>query len=224
MRVELLSWTSEPELIAKIAARTCYSEKSPIEMSGEKFPDLSELVERGHTSILEHAVFTFAIEGISRVCSHQLVRHRVASYSQQSQRIVKPGNYVVPPSVRDSKEAGEIFERSVRHSLEMFEKLTELGVPMEDGRYVLPGCMWTNIIVTMNARALLNFFRFRCCLRAQWEVRELANRMLKLVRDKMPSVFGKAGAPCKSEGVCPERKTDCEWYVFVTRKKAKREL
>lgn len=229
MRVKLLAWTPEPELIAKVAAKTCYSERSPLEMGrlmepeiaatlhadaleGERFPRLEELVERGHHSVIEHAVFTFAIEGISRSCSHQLVRHRIASYSQQSQRYVKSRGYVIPPSIRESKEASRVFEEAAAGAWRAYEELLGLGMPKEDARYILPNAASTNIVVTMNARSLLNFFRLRCCLRAQWEIRELAYRMLELVRDKMPSVFKLAGAACRTEGICPEKWKECPWY------------
>ncbi|KXB02781.1 hypothetical protein AKJ43_00670 [candidate division MSBL1 archaeon SCGC-AAA261D19] len=219
MKVELLSWTPRPEFVTKIASKTCYSEKSPLEMGeGENFPDISTLMDKGHTSVIEHATFTFAIEGISRACSHQLVRHRIASYSQQSQRMAKTEEYVKPPSIKKEKKKEKVFIETIKHSIEAYKKLKELGVPLEDARFVLPNATKTNIVVTMNARSLLNFFRLRCCLRAQWEIRELANRMLKLVRKKMPKVFEKAGAPCRVEGICPEDNHECKWYeTFVVK-------
>lgn len=217
MKVELLSWTPKPEFVTEVASKTCYSEESPLEMEeGENFPNISAIMERGHTSVVEHANFTFAIEGISRSCSHQLVRHRIASYSQQSQRMADAGDYVTPPSTKEGK-GKEIFLEAIGHSIEAYNKLKELGVPREDARFVLPNATQTNMVVTMNARSLLNFFRLRCCLRAQWEIRELANRMLKLVRGKMPKVFEKAGAPCQVDGICPENNYECKWYEkFVT--------
>jgi thymidylate synthase (FAD) len=222
LRVKLLAWTSKPELLAKIASKTCYSEVSPVEMKEEdKYPDLLAIVRKGHLSVIEHCTFTFAIEGISRVASHELVRHRIASYSQQSQRVARPIGYVTPPLIEASPEAKKVYEEVLRKSTEAYEKLIELGIPLEDARFVLPNAMHTNIVVTMNARSLLNFFRLRCCLRAQWEIRELAYRMLELVKEKMPTVFANAGAPCQMDGTCPEMDTKCKWYAIYVKPRSK---
>lgn len=182
------------------------------EMGPEKAKKLiRELVKRGHTSVLEHAVFTFSIEGVSRVCTHQLVRHRIASYSQQSQRYVKltGASVVVPPSIASKPEAKEVFDKAVRECLKAYQELLKLGIPPEDARFVVPQGVRTNIVVTMNARSLLNFFELRCCYRAQWEIRQLAWKMLELVKKVAPTIFEKAGPPCISRGVCPEPDFPC---------------
>ena len=214
-----MAWTTEPEFLAKLAAKTCYSSVSPTEIrKEEKLPDLTKLVRRGHLSIIEHATFTFAIEGISRAASHELVRHRIASYSQQSQRVVKPTGFVTPPSVEKSERGKEIFEDALAKINSTYGKLIELGIPLEDARYVMPNATRTNLVVTMNARSLLNFFRLRCCLKAQWEIRELAWKMHSLVKEKMPNVFENAGAPCQTDGICPEMDPKCEWYPVYVKK------
>ena len=156
----------------------------------------------GHHSVIEHAVFTFSVEGVSRALTHQLVRHRVASYSQQSQRYVsmKEPSYVTPHTVQDDPEALKVFEDT--------GKLESMGIPAEDARYLLPNGCTTNITITMNARELLHFFSLRCCNRAQWEIREMADRMLELCREVSPVIFRDAGPPCV-RGPCPEGKLSC---------------
>ncbi len=214
-KVYLLSYTPEPEKIVFAAARVCYSNKgiegvlSEVGMRDES-SFISSVVKRGHHSVLEHAVFTFGIEGISRACSHQLVRHRIASYSQQSQRYVsfeRGFSFVMPDSIRKSplKEKVELFLEDVR---KLYGELIEHGVPKEDARYVLPSGVTTNIVVTMNARELHHFFSLRLCRRAQWEIRELALEMLKRVKEVAPNLFKGAGPPCL-RGACPEGENGC---------------
>jgi thymidylate synthase (FAD) len=175
---------------------------------------LKRVIERGHTSVLEHATFTLSIEGISRACSHQLVRHRMASYSQQSQRRVKlkGGDYIVPPSVAANAKAEEFYRDLMDAAWRGYAKLIEMGIPTEDARFVLPNSAKTNLVVTMNARSLLNFFELRCCLHAQWEIRELAYEMLRRAKKVAPLIFGSAGPPCEVRGICPEKDTSCSFY------------
>jgi thymidylate synthase (FAD) len=168
----------------------------------------------GHLSVIEHSSFTFAISGISRACSHQLVRHRIASYSQQSQRFVRieEPSYVIPKTIEKEPELKKNYGDLMSLIWKKYDELVEAGIPKEDSRYVLPNATTTNILLTMNARSLLNFFNLRCCLSAQWEIRELAWKMLKLVKEVAPTLFKNAGPPCKTQGKCPEDKKDCPWY------------
>ena len=194
MQVKLLACTPEPELVCAKAMRACRSKQSAseLELSREEVSRLIRTAKRrGHLSVLEHACFTFSISGISRTCSHQLVRHRMASYSQQSHRAVAmtPSDVVVPPSIQQNNESFEVFRKSVGYSFNAFSKLRKLGVCLEDARYVLPNALMTNITVTMNARELLHFFKLRLDPSAQWEIRELTRRMLQEVKRAAPILF-----------------------------------
>lgn len=212
MKVELLSYTANPERTIVTAAKQCYSGVNAEEIS-DKMTDESvgkfvqKLANTGHTPV-EHANFTFVIEGISRACSHQLVRHRLASYSQQSQRYVTEDNflqkYIIPPSICDVITVDNIYDEVMEHINNAYKELVAHGVPKEDARYVLPNAAATRIIVTMNARSLMHFFNLRCCTRAQWEIRELANEMLRVVKEVAPNLFAKAGPHCVQYGVCIE--------------------
>jgi thymidylate synthase (FAD) len=216
MKVALLQHTPEPELTVALAARLCYSQVD-IEALKEKLSGadiknfLDKIMSLGHQSVLEHASFTFGIEGISRVTTHQLVRHRVASYSQQSQRYVSHKErfaVVTPPSIAENPEHAALFEAQVSALHAAYAALVEAGIPAEDARYLLPNATETKILVTMNARELLHFFAVRCCERAQWEIRAMAVEMLKLVRPVAPTIFGKAGPGCLG-GPCPEGAMCC---------------
>jgi len=211
MEVSLVAHTPDPERVVARAARVCYSFSPPQEVSIEEARRLiRELISRGHHSVLEHASFTFLIQGLSRIASHQLVRHRIASYSQQSQRYadLTKASFVTPPLIDENPEALEIFQEVVKTSLKAYNKLVELGVPREDARFVLPQAVKTNLVFTANARELQHFFSLRLCNRAQWEIRELAFRMLKIVKEIAPSIFEEAGPPCL-RGVCPEGEKGC---------------
>jgi thymidylate synthase (FAD) len=180
---------------------------------------LRGLVRSGPHSALEHAVFTFAIDGISRACSHQLVRHRVASYSQQSQRYVRfsgDEEFVVPPRIMDYPAARAVFFEAMENARRAYEKLVELGLAegrgkesvFEDARFVLPNAAETKIVVTMNARELRHFFSLRCCRRAQWEINRLAWAMRFAVSTVAPVLFEGTGPGCVTGG-CPEGKMSC---------------
>ena len=163
----------------------------------------------GHVSVIEHASFTFSIEGVSRAMTHQLVRHRIASYTQQSQRYVTYDTlekYVTPPSIANKAEAKKIFDETLERISEAYKKLLALEIPKEDARFILPNAAKTNIIVTMNARELRHFFNLRCCMRSQWEIREVAIEMLKQVKKAAPMLFENAGPSCVELGYCPEGK------------------
>lgn len=216
MNVTLLSYTPEPERIIATAARLCYSASNARDlkesMSDEKIQTfIKKLVAMGHASPLEHVSFTFGIDGVSRVLTHQLVRHRIASYSQQSQRYVSAHGFqsIVPPSIQENPIALEKFETLLKKIHETYDELVALNIPKEDARYVLANATETKIVVTMNARNLMHFFNVRCCNRAQWEIRELANEMLKQVKQVAPMLFRNAGASCVQTGQCPEGAMTC---------------
>ncbi len=225
MQVELLYHTPDPERAIATAARLCYAPVGASELM-ETMPEeriksvLSTIMRSGHFSTLEHASYTFAIDGVSRALTHQLVRHRLASFNQQSQRYVKfkDGVPVVKPaSVAASSETEAVFDQAIAACVEAYKKLLDAGVPAEDARYLLPNAAESKIVVTMNVRELLHFFSLRCCNRAQWEIRELAHRMLELARPTAPFIFADAGAGCV-RGACPEGKMSCgNPYPRVTR-------
>lgn len=217
MKVVLLRHTPEPDRSVALSARLCYSPVGVDELQ-EKMSDeeaarlVRMLVRMGHYSPLEHVSFTFAIEGVSRVLTHQLVRHRIASYSQQSQRYVKAHNFetIMPHSIAAVPEAKAKFEACMRQLQEVYNDLADhYGIPAEDARYVLPNAAETKIVCTFNARSLYNFFMLRCCNRAQWEIRELAWRMLVECRKVAPVLFEKAGPNCVARGICTEGKMSC---------------
>ena len=232
LNVVLLRHTPEPEEVVAMAAKLCYSPanveelKQKIEAKDQK-TFVEKLAAMGHLSPIEHVSFTFGIEGISRACSHQLVRHRVASYSQQSQRYVREDEfaYIIPPSIKQDPEATTQFEdfmaEAQRRYTAILKTLEEKGLTGESGqqdaRYLLPNAAETKIVVTMNARELLHFFRMRCCNRAQWEIRVMAEEMLALVKEIAPKIFTKAGPGCLYKP-CPEGKMTCGKIEEVRKK------
>lgn len=239
MNVELLAYTPNCEKIVASAAKLCYS-SSEIkgimnDLDNEKtLKFLNNLMSMGHESPIEHVTFTFGIEGVSRSLTHQLVRHRIASYSQKSQRYVTEGQfeYIIPPEIETSPKAKELFLKAMEEDQQTYDQITKIlkekhyesfikqgktekqansmaeKKAIEDARYVLPNACETKIICTMNARTLMNFFHHRCCERAQWEIREMATKMLMLVREVAPTLFKYAGPSCVS-GNCPEGKMSC---------------
>jgi len=216
MDVQLLYSTPEPERAIAAAARLCYSPVGAADLLEHMSEEavrrvLRTVITSGHTSTLEHASYTFAIDGVSRAMTHQLVRHRLASYNQQSQRYVTYDSepvFVVPPSVAADPEARATFDEACASSFEAYRALLDAGVPPEDARYLLPNAMETKIVVTMNVRELLHFFELRCCRRAQWEIREVALAMLALAEPTAPYIFMDAGASCR-RGPCGEGKMTC---------------
>jgi len=239
MKVKLLAYTPNADKIVAAAAKLCYA-KSDVDHLLENLTDentenfLDRLASMGHESPVEHASFTFAIEGVSRALLAQLTRHRIASYSVQSQRYVSKSEftYITPPEIADCPEAHEVFIAAMRDDLEKYNKLRDILIEKhyaaflkegksekeaksaaekkanEDARYVLPNACDTRIIMTMNVRSLYNFFRQRCCNRAQWEIRELACEMLMLVKEVCPLLFKNAGPACL-RGKCPEGAFSC---------------
>jgi len=191
-------------------------------MTGDEMARLIRSVIRmGHHSTLEHASFQFAVEGVSRALTHQLVRHRLASYSQQSQRYVSQSGFVrvTPPTIRRHPAAEAVFNAAMARAGEAYDELIRLGVPKEDARYVLPNAAETKIVISMNARALLHFFELRCCTRAQWEIRAMAYRMLREVKAVAPLLFENAGPPCTSLGLCREGSRSCGRIKRLKRKR-----
>ena len=228
MQVKLLRYTPEPEKTVAMSARLCYSPIGAAQLE-EKITDeqaaklVRKLVEMGHYSTLEHVTFTFAIEGVSRVLTHQLVRHRIASYSQQSQRYVKEHDFetILPLSIAARPAEREKFEKLMGEIRTLYTEWTEMGIPAEDARYILPNAAETKIVVTMNVRSLYNFFRLRCCTRAQWEIRALAEKMLAEVKEVAPVLFEKAGPSCVTDGICTEGAMTCGRLAALQAKAAK---
>ena len=240
MKVELIAHTPDPERLVATAAKLCYS-SSDIGSLREGLTEekigsfIDMLVSIGHESVMEHVSFTFGIEGISRACSHQLVRHRIASYSQKSQRYVNENGFefIVPPAIKELPEAEAEFSRIINEITEGYEKIADMLTDMhskkfisegcdektaaskarklanEDARFLLPNACETKIVVTMNVRSLFNFFSHRCCNRAQWEIRAVADEMLKLCIKAAPALFAQTGPPCACGGKCPEGKMSC---------------
>ena len=200
MKVKLIACTPYASGICCDAAAVCTN-------SDNGYRSLQHSLESGHESVLEHAVFTFQVEGLSRAALAQLTRHRLASFSVQSQRYVKLTDWhaVVPQSI-----AGSVFvdqaEKLLRDSMKLYQEMVDAGLPAEDARYFTPQAITTDLIVTMNARELRHFFSLRCCNRAQWEIRRLADEMLRLCKEKAPTLFENAGPGCV-RGNCPEKKS-----------------
>ena len=239
MNVKLLAHTPNPEQVIAAAAKLCYA-KSDIQGLFDKLtPEntesfLDHLASLGHESPIEHVSFTFGIEGVSRALLAQITRHRLASYSVQSQRYVEKAgfDYVLPPEIEAIPEARELYEKEMAHDAEVYAALRDILVKKhtadniaagmsekdalfaagkkanEDARFVLPNACDTRIIVTMNARSLYNFFRQRCCSRAQWEIRAVATEMLALVKEVAPVLFKNAGPACV-KGACSEGSYTC---------------
>lgn len=217
MRVKLITYTPNPEFIVASAARLCYANTVNIEtlmenLTWEKIKTLVEsLVESGHASPLCQINFTFAIEGIDRATSLQLLRHHVGLVAdQRSQRYVNEENfqYIVPKAIANSDMASE-YESFMQNIAGFYKRLLNAGFKKEDARSILPNACETKLIITVNAQELLHIFNLRCCQRAQQPIRELANEMLKLCKEVAPIIFKNAGASCVSLGYCPEGKHSC---------------
>ena len=240
MRVELLAYTPNPDYIVAMSAKLCYSKVGVDNIRDnlndenvEKF--ITHLTSIGHQSPIEHVSFTFGIDGISRTCTHQLVRHRIASYSQQSQRYVKleQFEYIIPPQIKNNEKARKIYIKSMEDAQKAYDDIVNEILDenikyflsegynekqaksmaekksIEDARYVFPNACETKIVVTMNARTLMNFFEHRLCERAQWEIKEMAYLMLEEVKKVAPNLFKKAGPSCVSKPKCKEGTMSC---------------
>ena len=198
MKVALIAYTPTASGVCCDAAAVCTNSKNG-------YRSLQHSMASGHESVLEHAVFTFRVEGLSRAALAQLTRHRLASFSVQSQRYVRINgiDLVMPESIRNSdlyEEARSLLE----DVMNLYRRMVDAGIPAEDARYVTPQAVPTSLIMTMNARELRHFFSLRCCNRAQWEIRHLADEMLKLCKQTAPEIFRDAGPGCVSKG-CPEK-------------------
>lgn len=239
MKVELLAYTPDADKIVAAAAKLCYSKSDIPNLMEGLTPEKTEsflkiLSDLGHESPVEHASFTFGIEGVSRALLAQITRHRIASFSVQSQRYVSKLDfeYITPPEIEAIPEAKAEFIKAMEEDAEHYEKLrailtekhkaelvaegkdektaTKAAEKManEDARFVLPNACDTKIIMTMNVRSLYHFFELRCCNRAQWEIRELATEMLRLVKGVAPHLFATAGPSC-AYGACSEGAYSC---------------
>ncbi len=239
MKVTLIAHTPTPEKIIAAAAKMCYSDSNAETLlnglDDEKTNGFIKMLsDLGHESPIEHATFTFGIEGVSRTLLAQITRHRIASFSVQSQRYVKQDNFVfiTPPAIADNPEASEIYQKSMQNAINDYMRISDIlekkyiqefmengtdektakskaeKKAIEDARFVLPNACETKMIVTMNVRSLMNFFRLRCCQRAQWEIRAVADEMLKLCSEVSPVLFRNAGPSCVS-GSCSEGKMSC---------------
>lgn len=231
MKVTLLTSTPEPERVIATAARLCYSADCASMIfhnmydDGNRSVQIKMLKEIGHESPFEHATFTFAIEDVSRSLLAQITRHRLASFSVRSQRYVKTEcAYIVPDEIANDEHTFPDFSEAIDTAHKAYNILTvklktkyiSNGMDaksaekkaIEDARFVLPNAACTSMVMTMNARELLHFFRLRCCNRAQWEIREVADEMLKQCKEVAPTIFENAGAPCVS-GKCPEGRMSC---------------
>ena len=229
LKVQLISHTPEPDKVIAQAGKLCYSPVGVDEIAQKLTEEeiaryVNMLATIGHESPLEHVSFSFAIEGVSRVLTHQLVRHRLASYSQQSQRYVKleQFEYIIPPAIEKNEKAKALFIETMEKDQEAYNQIVDELIndkirefkkihdrdltkkeysalekeAIEDARYVFPNACETKIVVTMNARSLLHFFNVRCCNRAQWEIREMATEMLRECKKIAPALFKKAGPDC----------------------------
>ena len=244
-KVTLLSYTPTPEFAVASAAKLCYSPSTISELRDGLTPEKAEsfvemLAQLGHESPLEHAVFTFGIENVSRTLLAQITRHRIASFSVQSQRYVKENDFefVCPPEIEKNAEAKAEFLKAMSECGEHYLKIADIlekahikeltgagedektakrkaeKAAIEDARFVLPNACTTKLVCTFNARSLLNFFSQRCCMRAQWEIRDVANEMLRLCKQAAPHIFKAAGPACV-RGKCPEGKMSCKMAAEI---------
>lgn len=239
LKVELISYTPEPEKTITAAAKLCYSSADIDEIreniNCENTARFVEMLSNiGHESPMEHVSFTFGIQGVSRAFLAQLTRHRIASYSVKSQRYVNENmfEYVIPPEIENIPQAKSEFIKAMEEDQKHYENITSIlkekhiktfmdkGIEetkannmaekkaIEDARFVLPNACETKIICTFNARSLKNFFAHRCCNRAQWEIRQVAIEMYKIVLHIAPNLFKNSGPSCVN-GKCPEGKMCC---------------
>ncbi len=248
LKVRLVAHTPEPEKLVAAAAKLCYSQLGADEIMDDLSEDnvekfLNMLMNLGHQSPIEHCSFSFAVEGVSRALTHQLVRHRIASYSQRSQRYVTEGQfqYIIPPAINENEKARKIYIETMENDQKAYDEIANIlkaqyieeyikdGMSekqaisaaekraIEDARYILPNACETKIMITMNARSLIHFFNVRCCTRAQWEIREMAELMLNEVKAVAPNIFKKSGPSCVA-GPCPEGKMTCGKVIEMREK------
>lgn len=223
MKVKLIDYTENAEALVAAGARVCYS-GTDVETLFDQIKDSKEIqekmikkvIESKHMSCLEHIYFTFLIGDVSRIMSHQFVRHRLMSPHERSQRYVNlnktdDGNHycVIPDKITNDPIALSIFLDAAAEAKFAYDKMVGAGIPEEDARYILPGATKTALIASFNGRSLIHFLKLRCCNRAQWEHRKVAIEMLKLVREVCPTIFNNVGPGCYMDGKCPEGKMSC---------------
>ncbi len=233
IRVKLLAHTPNPDAVVYYATKLTYTTDEPLQMWDEILTHKDEpkykrrmkklihtVLKRGHHSVLEHANFTFIVDGCSRVCTHQLVRHRIASYSQRSHRYTEINDeaFQVPPTIANSEEAIALYREHIGKSVDIYHKLIDMGIPREDARFLIPQAVASPIMVTMNARELIHFFGLRLCTHAQWEIRQAAALMLNEVKRVAPIIFDGVGPRCVMLGYCPEGDEECYMNVVLTQK------
>ncbi|MCH8061887.1 MAG: FAD-dependent thymidylate synthase [Chloroflexi bacterium] len=211
MNVQIVSHTLEPDLAVVVAARTCLSDEAYEDIWRNMTENdisriLATVIAKGHHSVLEHANFTFSISGVSRVLSHQLVRHRMASYSQLSQQRVNASEleFVVPPEVRKDPDFAKKYRELISQCQELYADMIAKGLSLGSARYILPSAFTSRIIVTINARSLFNLLSLRMCAAEEWEFRQVATLMYKELMRVAPGIFKYAGTTCETEGICAE--------------------
>jgi len=189
-KVELMYLPENAEKIIEIAGRTAYASYDKIKEDSEK-EFIRMIITRRHFSVLEHIVASFRISGVSRALTHQLVRHRLASYTQRSQRFVSEDNfsYIIPPNILQNQKALREFQETISHIQRTYKKLIEFGIKNEDARYILPNATTTEIVMTANLREWRHIFSLRCKPNAQWEIRKLCFIILSILKEKLPNVF-----------------------------------
>jgi len=221
IEVFVIDHTAKPLQTIAAAINQCYSRKTGKQLQEEISPEkakrlLNIVISAGHKSTIEHASFTFSISGVSRVSETQLVRHRIASFSIKSGRYNKTHtDFVIPPKILQNEKAKKVVTDFQKNLQRTVDDLRELGFENEDLRFFTPQGTRTNIVCTMNARELLHFFEKRLCLRAQWEIRELATKMLAAVRPLCPEIFAHAGPTCQSEKICWEGDLSCGMWKKI---------
>lgn len=211
IEVSILTYTPSPELMVAVAARACIEDDSPHalrdRLSAEDVRRLvTTVIVKGHHSVLEHVTFTIAVSGVSRVLTHQLVRHRMASYSQLSQQRSDASDlaYAVPPEIRREPELRERYASLMELCREFYIDASKAGVSKGSARYVLPSGFETRIVVTMNARSLFNLLAQRECAAEEWEFRQVATQLHRELLKVAPTIFALAGTPCETTGLCLE--------------------
>jgi len=225
IQVKLVAHTPNPELVVAVAARTCIKnmdyEATCVELREEDIERiLRAVILKNHHSVLEHVNFTFAISGVSRVLTHQLVRHRIASYSQLSQQRTDSSRlqFTIPPEIQQHPELAEEYQSTMVRCQELYKRFVQCGISRGSARYILPSGFTTRIVATMNARSLFNLLAQRECEVEEWEFRQVAHLMHAKLIKVAPDIFRFAGPPCETYGFCPEGEKGykCSRYGRVT--------
>lgn len=222
IKVELVNYTSNPDVIVTCAARTCIRDKSFQSISEEITKEdieriIKKVIQKNHLSVLEHINFTFSISGVSRILTHQLVRHRIGSYSQLSQQHTdsSENEFSTPPEIQSDPELDKEYKEAVHNCQKLYKRLVSNGISRGSARYILPSCFNSRIMVTMNARSLFNLLSQRECRTEEWEFREVAYLMHEKLMGIAPNIFKYAGPSCKNQLKCPEGKAIAECYPYL---------